>query len=247
MEFMLFFVSRKGAPRGEPGGMAEMTRFASELASQGKLRRGAPLTAESAGARVRVRAGKALVSDGPFPETKEVLGGFWIIEVASRAEAIEIARRSPHARHGIVEVHLVLARHTFADAGKGTPFLLAFGAEPRLTDPDGEKMREMTAFGEALAHEGKLLETGPLASVSATQAWSRVTGPPHDVPAARIEVRDGKVLVTDGPFTETKEVIGGYSLVSVAGRAEAIELAKRYPHAKWGTIEVREIVFFDPT
>jgi len=92
---MLLFMERKGAPKGEPGGFAEMKKFAGELASQGKLRRGAPLVAESAGARVRVRDGRAFVSDGPFAESKEIVGGFWIIEAASREEAIEIARRCP--------------------------------------------------------------------------------------------------------------------------------------------------------
>jgi hypothetical protein len=52
--------------------------------------------------------------------------------------------------------------------------------------------------------------------------------------------------VTDGPFAESKEAIGGYGLVRVAGRGEAIELAKRFPHARWGPVEVREILFFDP-
>ena len=97
--------------------------------------------------------------------------------------------------------------------------------EPGLTDPDGAKMREMIAYGEELEREGKLFETAPLA---------------QDPPPARIETRGGKTLVTDGPFAETKDVVGGYSLVRAASRAEAIEIAKRYPHAKWGPVEVRE-------
>jgi hypothetical protein len=179
-----------------------------------------------------VRAGTASVNDGPFAETKEVVGGFWVVEVANRAEAIEIARRCPHAQYGIVEVHPVQRRYTFTDVGEGTPFLLAFRMEPGLTDCDGAKLREMIAFGEALDRQGTLLETAPLA---------------HDPPAARIEARGGKILVTDGPFAEAKEGVGGYSLVRVASRADAIELAKRYPHAKWGPVEVREIMYFDPT
>jgi hypothetical protein len=75
-----------------------------------------------------------------------------------------------------------------------------------------------------------LLETAPLAV---------------DPPPARVEGRVGKTLVTDGPFAEAKEAIGGYSLVRVEGRAAAIELAKRYPHARWGPVEVREILSFD--
>jgi len=232
MEFMLLFLDREGAPPPEPAGMAEMTRFAEELARQGKLRRGAPLAPESARAVVRVRDGKPLVTDGPFSETKEVLGGFWVIDVADRAEAIDIAGRCPHARYATVEVHPVQARHAFADSGRGTPFLLAFRMEPGLTDPDRSKLREMIRFGEELASEGKLLETAPLAD---------------DPPPARIQVRRGRTLATDGPFAEVKEGIGGYSLVRAADRAAAIELAKVYPHAKWGPVEVREILFFDRT
>ncbi len=238
MEFMLLFNDRKRAPAGKPGGMDELNKFAGELASQGKLRRAAPLGPESTGARVRVRDGKPIVSDGPFAESKEVVGGFWILEATSREEAIEIARRAfeigeprPAARHGVVEVHLVQGRYAFTDAGEGTRYLLAFRMEPGLTDPDGAKMREMTAFGEELVRAGKLFETAPLA---------------HDPPPARIESRGGKTLVTDGPFAESKEAVGGYSLVRAASRAEAIEIAKRYPHARWGPLEVRELLFLDP-
>ena len=63
--------------------------------------------------------------------------------------------------------------------------------------------------------------------------------------ATSVRLRDGELSITDGPFAEAKEAVGGYSLVRVAGRAQAIELAKRYPHARWGPVEVREILFFD--
>ena len=68
-----------------------------------------------------------------------------------------------------------------------------------------------------------------------------------DAPPARVQVRSGNVLVTDGPFAESKEAIGGYGLVRVSGRDEAIDLALRFPHARWGPVEVREILFFDRT
>src|SRR5262245_53740174 len=230
MEFLLWFTERKDGPRFQAGGNAEMKELAGELARKGKLRRGAPLGPISDAALIRVRGGEAIVSDGPFPESKEVVGGFWIVDVASRAEAIDIARRSPHARYGTVEVHPVDVRYTFADREEGTPFLLAFRMESGLCDPDGSRRGELAAFGEALARKGTLLETAPLAG---------------DPPPARIRVRGGKALVTDGPFAEAKEAVGGYSLVRVADRAEAIELAKIYPHARWGPVEVREILFFD--
>jgi hypothetical protein len=121
---------------------------------------------------------------------------------------------------------------SFPDSGKGTPFLMVFCREPGLTDPDGSKFQEMMAFGEKLVSDGKLIDTAPLA---------------QDPPPARIEPRAGRTLVTDGPFAESKEAVGGYGVVRVADRAEAVALAKRYPHAKWGAVEVREIMFFDPT
>ena len=232
MEFILLFTAPQGGPPPRPEGMAEMTRLAQELASQGKLRRGAPLGSESAGASVRVRDGKALVIDGPFAESKEVIGGFWVIDVAGRAEAIEVARRCPHARVAPVEVHRLEGRHAFTDREEGTPFLLVFRKEPGLGDADGAEREEMTAFGRKLARDGKLLETAPLAD---------------DPPPARIEGYRGSARVTAGPFAETQEAIGGYSIVRVAGRAEAIELAKESPHARRGPVEVREILFFDRT
>jgi len=55
------------------------------------------------------------------------------------------------------------------------------------------------------------------------------------------------MLVTDGPFAESKEGIGGYSLVRAASRAQAIEIGERYPHARWGLVEIREARSFSPT
>jgi hypothetical protein len=230
MEFLLWFTEREGAPPDEGDGFAEMHELAGKLADERRLRRGAPLAPIEQAAMVRVRGGKALVSDGPFAEAKEVVGGFWIVDVADREEAIAIARRAPHARYGTVEVHPVGVRYTYPEKKDGTPFLLVFRMEEGLCDPDGAKLREMIDFGEGLARHGTLLETAPLAA---------------DPPPARIEVRGGKTLVTDGPFAEAKEAVGGYGVVRAAGRAEAIELAKRYPHARWGPVEVREILFFD--
>jgi hypothetical protein len=61
----------------------------------------------SAGARVTFRTGKAKVTDGPFAEAKEVLGGYWMIQVKSREEAIEWASRCPAGENDVVEVRQV--------------------------------------------------------------------------------------------------------------------------------------------
>jgi hypothetical protein len=60
--------------------------------------------------------------------------------------------------------------------------------------------------------------------------------------AKSIRVRDGKTLVTDGPFAETKETLGGYYLIEAGSEQEALDWAARIPGAQWGTIEVRPVV-----
>ena len=59
---------------------------------------------------------------------------------------------------------------------------------------------------------------------------------------ARIRIRDNKKSVVDGPFTETKEVLGGYYVLKVGSKAEAVELASKCPGALYGTIEIVQIV-----
>ena len=233
MEFMLLFIDRKDARSAEPAGMAELKRYADELSAAGKLRRAAPLGPESSGARIRVRDGKAFVLDGPFAESKEIVGGFWIVDVADRDEAIEIARHAfelgeprPHARGGVIEVHHAKQPEVVASPGKGAPYLLAFHMEPGFV-PAPSNMQEMIAYGTALNRAGKFIETAPLAK--------------HP-PPARVQARRGKTVVTDGPFAETKDVIGGYCIVRATSRAEAIEIAVGFPHAKWGPVEVRELL-----
>lgn len=228
MEFMLLMiVDRKGAPAREPVGMPEMGKFADGLASQGKIRGGAQLHPEAAAARVQVRDGKAIVTDGPFAQSKEVIGGSFIVEAPSRAEAIEIAKRCPQARAGIVEVRLAPDRDVVDVApAEGSRFMFLLHMAPDLTDPDRSKYREMVGYDDQLKREGKYVESSQLAL---------------DPPAARIETRGGKTLVVDGPFAETKEVAAGYYIVQAASRSEAIELAKRCPHATWGSVEVREV------
>jgi hypothetical protein len=59
--------------------------------------------------------------------------------------------------------------------------------------------------------------------------------------ATTVRVRDGQTLVTDGPYAETKEALGGYYLLDVKDLDEALELAAKIPGAQWGAIEVRPI------
>ena len=80
---------------------------ADELRAQGKLKQSMQLEAASTGKTVRIRNGRTTVVDGPFAETKEILGGFNLIEAADMQEAIEIASQFPWAQTGCVEVRAV--------------------------------------------------------------------------------------------------------------------------------------------
>jgi hypothetical protein len=87
---------------------AESTQLTHELHTRGQYLGAAPLHPVAAATSVRIRNGKRLVTDGPFAETHEQLGGFFLIEASDLDEAIAIAARLPGARKGTVEVRPVL-------------------------------------------------------------------------------------------------------------------------------------------
>lgn len=86
----------------------ESAELAHELKAAGKFLATAPLHPTTTAASVRVREGKRLVTDGPFAETREQLGGYYLIDAESRDEAIDVAGRIPGARRGTVEVRPVI-------------------------------------------------------------------------------------------------------------------------------------------
>ena len=86
----------------------ESTQLAHELKANGKFLATSPLQPVSTATSVRVREGKRLVTDGPFAETREQLGGFFMVEARHLDEAIEIAGRIPGARKGTVEIRPVV-------------------------------------------------------------------------------------------------------------------------------------------
>jgi hypothetical protein len=86
----------------------ESTRLACELHAVGQYLGAAPLHPTSSATSVRVRKGQRLVTDGPFAETREQLGGYFMIEARDLDEAIAIAARIPMARRGTVEIRPVI-------------------------------------------------------------------------------------------------------------------------------------------
>ncbi len=84
--------------------LAESIQLCHQLASKRQYIHASPLQPKTKAAVVRVRDGKAMITDGPFMETKEQLAGYFLIDVKDREEAIKIAQRVPGARIGTVEV-----------------------------------------------------------------------------------------------------------------------------------------------
>jgi hypothetical protein len=86
----------------------ESTELANQLKSRGQYLGASPLQPVSTATSVQVRSGKQLVTDGPFAETREQLGGYFLVEARDLDEAISIAARIPGARKGTVEVRPVV-------------------------------------------------------------------------------------------------------------------------------------------
>src|SRR3954467_8212637 len=112
MRFMMLMIP-KGYETADPGTMppadavAAMMKYNEALKEAGVLITLDGLHPPSMGARVSFAGGKPLVTDGPFTEAKEVLGGYWMIDVASREEAIAWASRCPASDNEIIEVRQV--------------------------------------------------------------------------------------------------------------------------------------------
>jgi hypothetical protein len=91
-----------------PEGIAEMDKFNDALSKAGVLLALDGLQPTSKGARVSFNGGKASVTDGPFTESKELIGGYWLIQARSKEEAVQWATRCPASDGDVIEVRQVL-------------------------------------------------------------------------------------------------------------------------------------------
>ena len=120
MRFMMLMIPR-GYENAEPGtvpdakAVAAMMKYNESLQKAGVLLALDGLHPPSMGARVSFPGGKAKVTDGPFAEAKEVVGGYWMIQVKSKEEAIEWASRCPGSPNEVIEVRQVQELSDFPD------------------------------------------------------------------------------------------------------------------------------------
>lgn len=187
---------------------------------------GKPLDDPARARTVRLRDGETLISDGPFAESKEFIGGLDLLDCEDLDTAIEVA-----AQHPVSWFHAIELR-PFAD-GLDVP-----------RDLSADRLRYLMleyVDGTAVASEPEL---------EAVRAWReragdalvlghRLQGPET---ATTVRVRGGETLISDGPFTATKEFIGGLALLECRDEDEALELAADFPVAPGNVIELRRFV-----
>ena len=211
--------------------------WVAEMDGRGVRREGGPLRPVREAAVVRVRDDQVLISDGPFAETKEQIAGYDVIECSSPAEAIEVAAKHPVARFGSIEVRPFNPGGWWRSAvrrgsGDGPEYLMVHRVDETATlDPADD------------------CDVPGSAAARAQQAWDdetyargvKLAGGRLELPstARTVRVRDGEMLVTDGPFAETKEQVAGLNILTCPSLAEAVKIASQHPTARFGTLELR--------
>ena len=161
-----------------------------------------------------------------------------MIDVPNLDDAIAISIRLPTAKKGTNEIRPIyhlegLPTDRFEtyqpEAGPASSqyLLLCYENDQLLNELDPgaltEAQREAVELTHQLDRRGQYIRASPLHSVST---------------ATSIRIRDGKRLVTDGPFTETREILGGYYLIVARDLNDAISIASRYAGARIATVEV---------
>ena len=240
MRYLMFVC---GDGESTPESVATMREAVPAWAEQTRgVRLGGHALADPAtAATVRVRDGETVVTDGPFVETKEQVGGFDVLDCADLDEAIEIA-----AKHPVSWFHTIEVR-PFAGAWPSTEVPEPW-TEPVPLDrpvPLGQRRYALLICSDGIpgtdAEEQSIVSDGLAWRQAREESGAEVFGHPlmHPDTATTVRVRDGRTLVSDGPFVDTKEFIGGIDVLDCASREEAIRFAAAHPLARFHMVEVR--------
>jgi len=177
-------------------------------------------------------AGAPLVTSGPYAETTEALGGLYILDVGTLDDAIELVRHLPAAATGWVAVRpIALWQGPEGDAPPAAERYLAlmYGKESPADVP------ETPEWDAGAGEHGRFVESAGDGVVSGAALH------PIDT-TTTVRVREGELLVTDGPFSESAEVIGGYYLLRAPSKEAVIALAATVPVNPGGAVEVRPVM-----
>jgi hypothetical protein len=188
------------------------------------------------GQAVTVRAaatGAPLVTDGPFAETAEVIGGFYVLEAPTLDAAIDMARDIPMASHGAVELRplvLWIADNYLTPSAPDSRYLGLIIAKPSdAAAPGTPEWDEMgAAHGAFMGAAGDAILAGGALNTTSTSTTVRVRG--------------DEVLVTDGPVAEAAEVVTGLYLLRGPDRDTVTDLAARIPVGAGGAVELWRVM-----
>jgi hypothetical protein len=191
------------------------------------IRSGDALTSTSDGVRISGGPDAPIVTDGPFAESAEIAaGGYYVFEAENLDDALALARDVPAAKRGAVEIRPIF--HTMdSEWSRSDATWLALLLEPPAavnTPGTPEWEAEAARHGEFAAAAGDHIVAGAALHEPAT--------------ATTVRVRDGQVLLTDGPFAESAEIATGVFLLAASDLDEAVKLASMIPAS---TVEVRQL------
>ena len=144
MRFMILLKADKSTEAGvmpEEKLLADMGRYNEELVKAGVLLAGEGLQPSSKGARVKFSGTKRTVVDGPFPETKELIAGFWMFQVKSKEEAIEWVKRCPNPLMGDAEIEI---RQVFEAEDFGAEFTPELREQEERIRAQAERLKSAT-------------------------------------------------------------------------------------------------------
>jgi hypothetical protein len=231
MHYFALLLSPSDAPeeRTDPAALeAEMRAYNAFHAKEASsIRAGDALTSASSGVRIAGGPQSPVVTDGPFPESAEVAGGYYVLEADDLDAALALARQIPHAAKGAVEIWPMV--HEFQSARKLTGddwIALLFEPPANPVSPGSPEWEEGIArHGEFAAAAGDHILGGAALHPPST--------------ATTVRVRDGETVLTDGPFVEGAEVANGFYVLAAADRDEAVKLASMIPAT---TVEVRQFM-----
>jgi hypothetical protein len=235
--------SEAGVPPHEQM-LTDMGNYCEELIKAGVMLGGEGLHPSSKGAKVRIANGKTTVLDGPFAEAKEVIAGYMMLKVKDLAEAIEWTKKLPGADYtpeGEAELRPLFETEDFpVDASeepggwrdqeiearkqletkvpgpeKGQRWISFLKAD---TNTEAETMPSNQLLEEMGALMGEMQAQGLLISGEGLRASKH---------GAKVQIKNKKITVVDGPFTEAKELVAGWSMFRAKSKAEAVEWARR--------------------
>ncbi|HKW94014.1 MAG TPA: YciI family protein [Methylomirabilota bacterium] len=185
---------------------------------------------------VRSAAGKPLVTEGPFAESREQFGGFYMVEAGNLDEAIEVASECP-ALGTIaagIEIRPIPQAGASTDASAALArdrYLLAVHVDATACEISDDEVTE-GALKRWQPYVERLRASGHL---SVAESFSRPGS------ATSVRIRDGKVVLTDGPFLERREQMGGFCIVWARTMDDAVGLACAFPDAREHIVEVRPV------